>query len=184
MTFATLGRIIRWLVVARFLVVLMPAAQAQSQWIDEAKLGLMDHDIALGGHHAERGSDVNGEVLFPSPSFLDAVGAPRPDLGLSLNTAGRTSYAYTGLTWTVRPWRWLFASFGLGGAVHDGQLDGFVPGHKRLGSRALFRESVELGYQFTSALSLSLFLDHISNADLARHNQGLTNFGLRTGYRF
>jgi len=173
-----------WFLVAPFLVVLMPAAQAQSGWIDEAKLGLTDHDIGFGDHHVERGPDINGEALFASPSFLDTVGAPRPDLGVSVNTAGRTSYAYAGLTWTVRPWRWLFAGFGLGGAVQDGQLDGSVPGHKSLGSRGLFRESVELGYQFTSALSLSLFLDHISNANLARHNQGLTNFGLRTGYRF
>lgn len=182
--FAAFRRIARWFLVTPLLLILMPGARAQSRWIDEAKLGLMEHDISLGGHHVERGPDVNGEVLFPSPSFLDAIGGPRPDLGASVNTAARTSYAYTGLIWTVRPWRWLFAGFGLGGAVHDGQLDGVVPGHKRLGSRALFHESVELGYQITSALSLSLLVDHISNANLARHNQGLTNFGLRTGFRF
>jgi lipid A 3-O-deacylase len=161
--FAAFRRIARWFLVTPLLLILMPGARAQSRWIDEAKLGLMEHDISLGGHHVERGPDVNGEVLFPSPSFLDAIGGPRPDLGASVNTAARTSYAYTGLIWTVRPWRWLFAGFGLGGAVHDGQLD---------------------GYQITSALSLSLLVDHISNANLARHNQGLTNFGLRTGFRF
>jgi lipid A 3-O-deacylase len=157
---------------------------AQGGFIDEGKLGIIAHDINLFGTHKEPGADINGEVLFTSPGLLRAIGAPRPHLGVSVNDAGATSYAYAGLTWTLE-WRdILFAGLGLGGAVHDGNLDSEASHHKALGSRALFHESLELGAYLTEKISTSLFLDHISNADLARHNAGITNFGLRAGYKF
>lgn len=162
----------------------MAGARAQDRWIDEGKLGLVDHDIALGADHTEPGIDVNGELLFTSPGFLAAIGAPRPHLGGSVNTAGATSYAYFGLTWTAALSDTVFAGLGLGGAVHDGELAGTDPHRKQLGSRVLFHAYVELGYRLTATTSLSLFLDHMSNADLARHNQGMTNIGLRVGLKF
>ena len=72
----------------------------------------------------------------------------------------------------------------LGGAVHDGELNAEKPDRKQLGSRILFHEYVEAGFRVTPVLSLSVFLDHMSNADLARHNAGMTNVGLRTGFKF
>jgi hypothetical protein len=33
-------------------------------------------------------------------------------------------------------------------------------------------------------VSLSAFLEHMSNADLARHNPGLTDAGARLGFKF
>jgi lipid A 3-O-deacylase len=161
-----------------------PAAHAQSGWLDEAKLGIDAHDITLGGHHVEPGADVNGELLFTSPSLLSAIGAPRPHFGIAVNTSGATSYAYFGLTWTAAVFDRAFISGGLGGAVHDGEINGEVPERKQLGSRILFHEYAEAGYRVTPVLSLSVFLDHMSNADLARHNAGITNIGLRTGFKF
>ena len=58
------------------------------------------------------------------------------------------------------------------------------PGRKLLGSRILFRESAELGYQLNPAISVSALLDHISNANLGRHNMGLTSAGARLGFKF
>ena len=55
------------------------------------------------------------------------------------------------------------------------------PGRKRLGSRILFRESVELGYQVNPVVSVSAILDHISNANLAPRNAGITSAGARLG---
>jgi len=49
---------------------------------------------------------------------------------------------------------------------------------------ALFRESVELGYQLTPNLSVSGFVDHMSNANLAPRNAGLTDAGARLGFKF
>ena len=39
-----------------------------------------------------------------------------------------------------------------------------------LGSRILFDEEFELGYRLTNGFGISVFLDHISNGDLAHHN--------------
>jgi hypothetical protein len=48
----------------------------------------------------------------------------------------------------------------------------------------LFHLSLELGYQFTPTFSISAFIDHMSNADLANHNAGITNAGARFGVKF
>lgn len=161
-----------------------PAAHAEIGWLDEAKLGASAHDITLGGEHREPGADITGELLFTSPGLLRAIGRPRPHVGIAVNTAGATSYAYFGLTWTATVLGRGFVSGALGGAVHDGEINGDRPDRKQLGSRILFHEYVEAGYRVTPVVSLSVFLDHISNADLVRHNAGMTNVGLRTGFKF
>lgn len=160
-------------------------AEAAMGILDEAKLGLLDHDVPIGGEHHEPGVDGNAELLFVSPAFLAPILAPRPDVGFVVNSAGKNSYAYGGLTWRANVGDF-FADLGLGGAIHDGP-DDVSPDtrdHKGLGSRFLFHESAELGYRFTATWSFAIFLDHVSNADIGRHNPGLTNLGGRIGYRF
>ncbi len=170
-----------------------PAHADDKGWIDEGKLGVLAHDIRVFdlGRRGEPGADVNVEVLFTAPAFLRIVGLPRPHLGFSVNTAGATDYAYMGLTWSGRPWRSLlalpealFIAGSFGGAIHDGHLNAAPPERKRLGSRLLFRESAEVGYQLTRGLSVSITLDHLSNAGLVTRNQGLTDFGVRVGCQF
>jgi lipid A 3-O-deacylase len=177
----------RWLVILLAPLVVatgISAAPAQSRWIDEGKVGLLAHDINLGEIHEEPGVDINGEVLFASPNFLKVIGAPRPHLGGSVNTAGATSNGYFGLTWKADLLDVVFGALGLGGAIHDGQINGEVPNRKQLGSRILFHEYVELGHSLTPLVSLSIFVDHMSNANLARHNGGITDAGLRAGFKF
>jgi lipid A 3-O-deacylase len=174
--------------------VVMTAAGAQATAagiIDEIKAGVMAHDITLGGKHVESGADINGEILFTSPGFLDIIGAPRPHLGGWVNSAGNTDAAYFGLTWGLPLIRHIVGRQdgltilgSLGGAVHDGYNDELHTGRKRLGSTILFRESVELAYQLTSVFSVSLMVDHISNANLGTHNAGITNAGARVGFKF
>jgi lipid A 3-O-deacylase len=170
-----------------------PAA-AQVKFVDEVKLGVLSHDVGFLGHHVESGADVNLEVLFASPDILGFIGSPRPHIGADINTDGRTSDGYFGLTWGIMLIQNLFgagdgifANGSLGGAVHDASpLTGAVqpPGRKLLGSRILFRESAEIGYQMTPQLSVSAILDHISNANLAKRNAGITNAGARFGVKF
>lgn len=160
------------------------SAAAQSQWLDEAKLGLAAHDMKLGGDHEEPGVDVKGELLFKSPDLLKSIGRPRPHIGVSVNSAGATNYGYIGLTWTAEFLQRAFISGALGGAVHDGELNADKLHRRQLGSRVLFHEYVDLGYRLTPVLNVSLFVDHMSNANLARHNAGLTNLGVRAGYVF
>ena len=167
-----------------------PAA-AQAGFVDEVKLGLLAHDVGFLTHHVESGADVNLEILFTSPSLLRFIGSPRPHIGADINTAGNTSDGYFGLTWEASLQELfgfaprVFLAGSLGGAVHDGYLtSGAPPGRKLLGSRILFRESAELGYRLTPTISVSAILDHISNANLAPRNAGITSAGARLGFRF
>jgi lipid A 3-O-deacylase len=168
-----------------------PAA-AQTSILDELKLGVLAHDIGFGGHHKEGGADVNLELLFASPDFLRFIWSPRPHFGADINSEGNTSNVYAGLTWggalvsnVFSNVDSIFLQGSVGGAVHNGKIDGISTDRdKLLGSRVLFRESVELGYRYTPVQSLSLFIDHISNAKLAKHNEGLTSAGVRLGLKF
>ena len=115
----------------------------------------------------------------------------RSNIGADINTSGNTSDGYFGLTWGIMLIQSLFgasdgvyANGSLGGAIHDGYIDSAPPGEKRLGSRILFRESAELGYQVNPTVSVSAILDHISNANLAPRNAGITSAGARLGFKF
>jgi len=174
-----------WLVAA-------PApASAQLKIVDEVKAGVLAHDVGFLGHHLEKGPDVNLEMLFTPPDVLAIIGSPRPHIGADINTASKTSDGYFGLTWGIMLIQNLFgagdgifANGSLGGAVHDGYIDSGPPNRKLLGSRVLFRESAELGYQFATGINISAMLDHISNANLGHHNMGITSAGARLGFKF
>lgn len=170
----------------------MPSvAVAQNSPIDEFKFGILAHDIGLFDHPVESGADVNFELLFTPPEALSAIGSPRPQIGGSLNTAGGTSSGYFGLTWGITLIQSLFGwgnsvflNGSFGGAVQGGYTNNAPPDRKQLGSTLLARGSLELGYQLTPNLSVSGFLDHMSNANLATHNAGLTDAGARLGVKF
>jgi len=169
----------------------IPGTGAPGQIIDELKVGALGHDVAFFGDNIEHGPDVNVELLFVSPDILAMLGSPRPHIGADINTAGQTSDAYGGLSWQVSliqnlflPGDYIFAQGSLGGAYQDGFTGTAPRGRKNLGSPVLFRESAELGYQITPTISVSAILDHISNANLARHNAGITSAGARIGFKF
>src|SRR5947207_2251184 len=176
---------IAWLVTAP-----LPAA-AQLNIVDEVKAGIMAHDVCVLGHHREKGPDVNLEMLFSPPDLLAVIGSPRPHIGADINTAGKTSDGYFGLTWGIMLIQSLFGAGdavfingSLGGAVHDGYINSGPPDRKLLGTRVLFRESAELGYQLVPGISMSALLDHMSNANIGRHNMGITSAGARLGFKF
>ena len=179
---------------AASLVLAPNRAAAQTKLVDEVKIGVLAHDIGFLTHHVEGGADLNLELLFASPDMLSIIGSPRPHIGADINTAGNTSDGHIGLTWgwTLLPSLFgggaVFANGSLGGAVHDGftgtKTSVAPPGRKLLGSQVLFRESAELGYQITPIVSISAILDHISNANLAPRNAGITSAGARLGYKF
>ena len=183
------------LALAALLLVAPICAEAQVPIVDEIKIGALAHDFAFFTHHVETGTDINLEVLFIPPDLLGLIGSPRPHIGADINTSGNTSDGYFGLTWGLPLLPRLlgapagvFLNGSLGGAVQDGltgtQTTVPPPGRKLLGSTLLIRESAELGYQITPVLSVSAFIDHISNANLAPRNAGLTNAGARLGVRF
>ena len=184
---------LRPVLAAAFCCVLLagPAAAQQAKIVDELKLGVLSHDVGFLGHHVEGGADVNVEMLFTPPPILRAIGSPRPTIGADINTAGNTSDGYFGLTWGIKLIQSLFGwghgvflNGGLGGAVTNGDIDRAPPGRKALGSPVLFHLDAELGLDLTPRTSVSIFVDHMSNAGLAAHNPGITNAGARLGFKF
>src|SRR5262249_40540199 len=73
--------------------------------VDEVKAGVLAHDVGFLGDGVEGGADIVGEVLLKSPGFLHVIGAPRPTIGGSVNTNGKTDYLYFDMTWTATVWK-------------------------------------------------------------------------------
>lgn len=170
----------------------LPLSSAHAGFLDEAKLGVLDHDVGLLGHHVEAGADINGELDFKPLPFLRFLGSPHQDVGIGINTNGDTSFLYVDiLHWQPTLWRqvlrsndsiWVGAQ--LGGAVHDGNLNHEADDKKSLGTRALYHLGAELGYQFNTARSVSIYFVHLSNANVSQHNPGINDIGLRVGFKF
>ena len=163
----------------------MPAKDRSDRSIfSEMRGGLLAHDFGPFSHRKEKGIDINAEVLFTSPDFMDIIWLPRPTAGGSFNSSGDTSQGYLGLTWEWDFLEHAFLSFFWGGAVHNGGKNPNVPDKKDLGCRVLFREGLDLGWRFSRNHALMAHLDHISNAKLCGENEGLESLGLRYGYQF
>jgi lipid A 3-O-deacylase len=167
----------------------LPLAPAYAGFLDEAKIGVLDHDIGILGHHVESGVDINGELDFKPPGFLEFLGSPHQHIGIAINTAGDTSYLYV----AIQPTRWrgllrsrdsLWVGAQLGGAIHNGNLNHEDDDKKALGTRALYHLGAEVGYQINSVRSVSIYFVHLSNANASSHNPGINDLGLRVGFKF
>jgi lipid A 3-O-deacylase len=154
--------------------------------VQELKLGVLDHDVPdlWSGFRAEPDSvDINVEALL-SPSVPFLGGTVRPALGGTINTVGATSHAYIDARWQYEMPSGVFFGLGIGGAIHNGQLQFEDWDRKALGSRVLFHIPVEIGYRFGAHSSLSAYFEHTSNAFIVEPNEGLDRLGIRYGYRF
>ena len=142
----------------------------------EFRGGVFVHDVAdwWGLTKKEAGFDINGEVIL-------GAGWIRPNMGMTINSQGYTSKLYGGVMMEPDVGG-LLISLGVGMAVHDGMLIG-DEFNRSLGSRVLFRVSLELGWKL-GRHRLSIMFDHISNANLAEPNAGADVVGFRYGYSF
>jgi lipid A 3-O-deacylase len=176
------------------------AAQAQNVTYSEFRFGILDHDARfLGGK--EKGVDINPEVNWQSP-ISDAWAStvpywirwavqPRPTIGGEINTDGFTNQAYIGANWAWRltsnvfqPGDGIILGYFFGPGFNDGKVSTRIPDRKALGSFVLFREALDLGYEFTPGWQISAFIDHVSNGGLAKQNQSINDVGARLGVRF
>jgi lipid A 3-O-deacylase len=169
------------------LALVEPSAPALANGlINELKIGVLAHDVPdlWSGFQAEPDSaDINVEAIF-SPSLTFLGGTIRPALGASINTQGYTSNVYLDARWQLEMNCGVFLGLGVGGTVHDGQLQLKNFDEKALGSRVLFHIPVELGYRFDAHNSLSAYFEHMSNAYTVDPNEGMDRIGVRYGYRF
>lgn len=152
--------------------------------ISEARVGVFAHDP----WSPEQGSaDINGELLSIKPFHLQDwdVLVPRFHVGGTVNTDGKTSQVYAGLTWTVDLTQAVFLEGTLGGGYNNGAAGPYVPTDRSaVGSHGNFRESASLGYRLSPQVSLMATVEHLSNAGLCDDNRGITNVGIRLGYTF
>lgn len=162
--------------------------------VDELRGGLFFHsvdhappDSFLGFLDTRRLEDANVELLF-TPLDLGPgwIGEFRPHVGATVNFGGLESQVYAGLSWTWHVFDGpVFIEGSFGGALHNGAADGAGYPARNLGCAALFRESVSLGYDLTEQASVMATFEHSSHAGLCgAHNEGITNLGVRVGWRF
>ncbi|WIY52693.1 acyloxyacyl hydrolase [Devosia sp. YIM 151766] len=162
--------------------------------VDELRIGLNAHDVhhaalpfLVGEWRLDRIEDVSFDVLFASPD-LDAfrwIGAPRPEIGATLNLGGQDSLVHANLTWQLPVFDTpLYLEAGLGVAVHDGALSGAAPGRKNFGCRINFYERWGVGMQVSDQATATLTYEHTSNNGWCDANDGLSNVGLRLGWKF
>ena len=160
--------------------------------ISEFRAGVIAHSVDDVGPNGEalnftRPADINFEVLFRTPE-LDVfrwLGYPRPALGVNINTGGLESYVRLGLTWHLPVFETPFYVEGtFGGLLHNGATGPAIWPARPLGCSLLFYESVGVGANISDRLTVTALLEHSSNANLCPPNRGMTNMGVKIGYKF
>ena len=135
--------------------------------------------------------DINAEILFWRPQWhfdnpiVNFALTPRLRAGTSINTGRGTSQASIGLAWDYYLTSDIFVEASFDIAIHNGHT-GRIPevGHRPLGCNPLFRQSFTVGKDITERWRLMLTIEHLDNFELCDQNAGLSNLGVRLGYRF
>lgn len=183
-----------WAVLAGLALVCPPAqAQQQTFGLSEIRVGVAAHDAYDGflpftseKYHFNGITDVSFDAIFRSPD-IDAfrwIGSPRPRIGATVSLQGLDSMAHAGLLWQVPLGDTFYLEAGFGAAINTGQLDGAQWPHRSFGCRIGFYESFGLGANLSPATTLTLTYEHTSNNGYCERNDGLSNIGLRLGFKF
>jgi lipid A 3-O-deacylase len=169
--------------VAALIVWSLPAAAGDL--FDEVRFGA---SASLDSSRSQDHGFIGSAEVYLAPFSSSTSGVakvlfePRIQVGIS-GGPGATDQIYTGLNWHLPITDTLFAEFGAGGTVHNGNLDGGAG--PRLGCRLLFREHAALGVKVTENVNVLATVDHSSNANLCDGpNDGLTHAGLALGVKF
>ena len=159
--------------------------------IDEVRGGIFAHswdEVGPGGSLMDFShiSDVNVEVLFhPLPTADWFPGMIRPNVGATINFAGLESMVYGGVSWKVPLFHTpFFIEAGLGGSLNNGKSSGAVFPYRDLGCPTLFHEQITLGYDISSNFDVMFTAEHASSANFCSPNRGLSNMGIRVGWKF
>ncbi|RBP14303.1 lipid A 3-O-deacylase PagL [Roseiarcus fermentans] len=171
-----------------------PAGPAVFSPVDEIRAGVFAHNWI---HDENAPVDLSVEALssplslpgYASPwvagnPWVSWFFAPRLNLGAMVNTGGKDSYAFAGFAWRIPIYNKFFFEGELGGAVNNAPHWN-EPGRVDMGCNATFRESGGFGYQFDANWDLIASVEHVSHASFCgRTNPGLTQVGVRIGYKF
>lgn len=147
----------------------------------EFRLGLMQHDLnGKFKQSYEKGQNILVEILFDKNANLFNL---NPHIGVSINNNGYTSNFFAGLTFRRELNKYKFFEISLGGSLNNAAKNKYSQ-KKALGSNLMFRESVSFGFNISDNYNIAIIVDHISNADLASVNPGITDFGIKFGCKF
>lgn len=153
----------------------------------EIRMGALSYGTGAFTHEDERGIVINGELVLPSPGFLEVIGSPRPYLGFDFAPDDdQTDFFYAGLNWEAYFTDRLYLSASFGGSINNArQLVQPVDYLEALlGCRVLLHLGAGLGFDISRQLTVQLYADHFSNANICSENGGAEAAGLRVGYRF
>lgn len=161
--------------------------------IDEVRAGVYAASLEGALRENNKGREkgdaaINGELLFARfrPDFANPLQQfffnPRLHIGFTYNPSGGPSQGYAGFTWDYHLTDLLFIEGSLGGTVHDGVTDETLSGS--LGCPVLFREAAGVGVELTESVRVIATVEHSSNAGLCEKNHGITNAGVRLGYKW
>ena len=157
--------------------------------VDEVRVGVFAHNWI---HDESAPVDASVELLssalpLPGPADNPWFGwffRPRLNLGGMINTGGKTSYGFTGLTWRIPLYQRFFFEGEFGGSVNNGPEHPEV-GRIFMGCPINFRESGGFGYQLTEHIDIIASVEHNSHATFCTHiDPGITDVGVRVGYKF
>lgn len=162
--------------------------------VSELRFGIHAHDVhhaalpfSVGEWRLNQIENVSFDVLFHSPDYdvFRWIGAPRPELGATINLDGQDSMAHLGLTWQLPIFDTpIYLEGTFGAAVHNGALTGAAPGRKNFGCQVNFYERFGVGMHVSESVTATLTYEHTSNNEWCQANDGLSNFGLRVGWKF
>jgi lipid A 3-O-deacylase len=156
--------------------------------LDEVRVGVLAANLEKGTSE-DANTLINAEFLFGRSNhvYADPIAnfflRPRPHIGVSISAdEGGTNQVYAGVTWELKLTDRLFVETSFGGTLHDGPTD--ANDGDSYGCPLLFRESASIGVNITEHVRIMATVDHMSNAGLCDQNNGLTNAGVRLGYRW
>ena len=152
-------------------------------YFDEVRFGIANHDSKIIDTGKEEGWDVNAEVLFKSPKWMEWAYSPRPNIGINANLNGKTDILYVGLAWMLPVVGGFWVEPNIGFAANDGELNSNKPDRRDLGCHWSFHESLAFGYNIDPRNSALFTVEHSSNASFCKPNQGISNISLRYGYK-
>jgi len=171
---------------AAALAALVLAAPAAAQEVF-AGVYLHEVDTPLTLHTGESGADIALGYRFAPIAPLKAVGSPAPYVIGSLNSAGDTSFAGAGLSWTIGKGP-VYVRPAIAVVIHDGpdyRVDPLTRRRTDLGSRVLFEPELGIGYRVNGKVSVEASWMHISQGRLFnwQQNPGIDMIGARLAYR-
>ena len=124
--------------------VIQPGPTTYIAFPDEVRVGVYAHNWI---HDENSPVDVSGEILTSPIGYPNNIGGqwfswffnPRINVGAMINTGGKTSYGFAGLTWRIPIYKGFFFEGEFGGAVNTSPLRD-EPGRVNTGCRWDFRE--------------------------------------------